>query len=394
MCSTGQIVSISSTFFVDNLSRAALISIVGYIEAISVAKKFAAMNNYYIRTNQEMFGLAINNLISGCFHAYPVTGSLTRTAVQYHAGAKTPAASFFSATVVGVVLVALTQTLFYCPQACLAAIVVLGAYNLIDVEVPAFLWKYDKTDFLQWLFTVMVTIFVGVDTGIVFGIGTTLLQVIVRSSQPRCVILGRLPDRDAYRDITRFPHAKTTPGVLIVRFDARLAFYNIQYFLACLENFEQEAAKMGETYHALIIDCEGINDVDSTALYSLKIMFSKYEKKRMRVLWALVKQGMRDAVEKADMADQLGGYWMSIKEAVDFAVISMPRADHAAMAEVELTVAEAAGTVASLDAPICDAGGGTSETTITRRTNNVATVEGLRRSNSLSGACNSSTSAC
>jgi SulP family sulfate permease len=317
---TPRAVPITWQFLSANMVSASAIAVIGYIEAISVAKKFAALRNYFISTNQELLGLSLCNMIGAAFGAFPVTGSLTRTAVKYECGARTPAASLIGSIVVVLVLLFATQALHFTPQACLASVTIVAAWSLIDVATLRFLWRHDRLDFAQSCLTLAVTLAFGVETGIEIGIASTLLQVIYRSSKPRFVRLGQLANRSGeFRDVLRFRGTQTFPGVLIVRFDARLAFYNVNGFVQRLEEFERAEPTPP---HSIIVDCEGVNDVDSTALLSLSTLMTRYRNKHVSLLWARVKQGMRDAVQRAGMVEELGGFCFSVQEALEVATTS------------------------------------------------------------------------
>lgn len=313
-------VPITWQFLSANLVSASAIAVIGYIEAISVAKKFAALRNYFISTNQELLGLSLCNMIGAVFGAFPVTGSLTRTAVKYECGARTPAASLIGSVVVMLVLLFATQALHFTPQACLASVTIVAAWSLIDVITLRFLWRHDRLDFTQSCLTLAVTLAFGVETGIEIGIASTLLQVIYRSSKPRFVRLGQLANRHGeFATSCVFRGTQTFPGIMIVRFDARLAFYNVNGFVQRLEEFERAEATPP---HTIIVDCEGVNDVDSTALLSLSTLMTRDRNKHVSLLWARVKQGMRDAVQRADMVEELGGFCLSVQEALEVAMMS------------------------------------------------------------------------
>jgi SulP family sulfate permease len=170
------------------------------------------------------------------------------------------------------------------------------------------------------LFKVSDQLLYGLDTGILIGIVSTLVQVIYRSSRPRCVVLGQLDGHaHEFRDRERYS-TTVFPGVLVIRFDARLTFYNCNWFVQQVAAFERVQCDAGDTVHTIIVDCEGINELDSTAFLKLTDMVDKYRHKRVRLMWARVKQGMRESLERADAIDNLGGIWLTVHDALEFAL--------------------------------------------------------------------------
>jgi len=152
------------------ISGAIVISFVGFMESIAIAKSLAAKNKYEINANQELVGLGVANMVGAVFSSYPVTGSFSRSAVNNETGAKSGIAAMITATMVAIVLLCLTESLYFLPQNALAAIVLNAVTGLIDTDEFCFLWKVSKKDWLLWVVSFTGTLFLGIELGIAIAV--------------------------------------------------------------------------------------------------------------------------------------------------------------------------------------------------------------------------------
>ncbi|KAG4127503.1 hypothetical protein ERO13_D10G219600v2 [Gossypium hirsutum] len=211
------------------ISTAVLITGVAILESVGIAKALAAKNGYELDSNQELFGLGVANIFGSFFSAYPTTGSFSRSAVNHESGAKTGLSGIISGTIMCCALLFLTPLFEYIPQCALAAIVISAVITLVDYEEAIFLWRVDKKDFLLWTITTTTTLFLGIEIGVLVGVGVSLAFVIHESANPHIAVLGRLPGTTVYRNIQQYPEAYTYNGIVIVRIDAPIYFANISY---------------------------------------------------------------------------------------------------------------------------------------------------------------------
>jgi len=280
------------------------ISLVGFMESIAVAKAVANRHpEYKVDSNQELIGLGLANIVGGMFQSYPTTGGFSRTAVNEQAGAQTGLASVISALVIALTVLFLTPLFYYLPQAVLAAIIMVAVFGLIDIKEAKFLWKTRKKDFLMLLATFLGTLLLGIEEGIAIGVIISLVMVIYRSSRPHMAVLGWIPEKDIYRNIDRYPEAKTIAQTLMVRIDAALYFANVDYIKDKLQELEHTE---GEQLKNIIIDANGINDVDSSAIHALKELIKEYEEQGVEWYFAAVKGPVRDMFEKTGIYEHLG----------------------------------------------------------------------------------------
>ncbi len=311
---------------VDTLTQLAptaiIISLVGFMESVSVAKAFASKNRYEIAPNQELVGLGVANLGAAVFSGYPVTGGFSRTAVNAQAGARTPMAGIFTAVVVIGTLLFLTPLFYYLPKAVLAAVIMTAVFGLIDVHEVKHLWKIDRTDLVLLLLTFGGTLSLGIEAGIGLGVGASLLWFVVQTTRPHAAVLGRLPGTTAYRNIERHPEAERFDGLLILRIDASFYFGNVTFLK---ELIRDAMAKQEAPVHTVILDASSVNRLDSSANGALGEIARSLRETGVRMVLAGLKGPVIDALEKNGIYRDVAGEdpHLSVHDAVE-GVLSVP----------------------------------------------------------------------
>jgi len=294
------------------------LSFIAFLEAISVAKAIELKHtNYKVIPNQELIAIGMGNIIGSFFQTYPATGGLSRSAVNNQVGAKTPMSAIISSVIVGVTLLFLTPIFFYLPLAVLAAIIIVAVFGLLDFTVPRQLLKYSKGELVILNITLLVTATIGIKEGILIGIILSVGMLIYTSTKPHIAILGRIPKTHFYRNIKRFEGLlEINPAILIIRFDAQLFFANVQYFKDKLEDYVFEK---GDGLKLIIIDGESINTIDSSGVYMLNDVISKYNNKKIEIVFTGMKGPVRDVLEKSGIMKKIRyqNSFMSIQEGVD-----------------------------------------------------------------------------
>ena len=302
---------------------AVIISLVGFMESVSVAKAFASKKRYEIQPNQELVGLGVANLGAAVFSGYPVTGGFSRTAVNAQAGARTPMAGIVTAVVVIGTLLFLTPLFYYLPKAVLAAVIMTAVFGLIDVHEVKHLWKIDRTDLVLLLLTFGGTLTLGIEAGIGLGVGASLLWFVVQTTRPHAVELGRLPGTTAYRNIERHPEAERFPGVLVLRIDASFYFGNVTF----LKELVRDAMARQETpVHTVILDASSVNRLDSSANGALGEIAQSLEEADVRFILAGLKGPVIDALQKNGIYQAVAGETphLSVHDAVEGTLFSPP----------------------------------------------------------------------
>jgi SulP family sulfate permease len=292
---------------------AILISLVGFLESISVGKSLAAKRRRSIDPNQELIGLGAANIGAAFTGGYPVTGGLSRSVVNFSAGANTPLASIGTALVIALALLVLTPLLFHLPRAVLAAIVIVAVWNLIDFAALRHAWSYDRVDGAGYLATFLAVLSLGVDIGIVVGIVVSLLLHLWRTSRPHIAIVGRLGDTEHFRNVLRHP-VDTHDNLLLMRIDESLYFANAAFLE---ERVLAHVAEHTAVKHFVLI-CNAVNTIDASALDTLSGLRQRLADMGIVMHLAEVKGPVTDRLLKTSFLDDLapGRVFISTHEAV------------------------------------------------------------------------------
>ncbi|XP_020086595.1 sulfate transporter 4.1, chloroplastic-like isoform X1 [Ananas comosus] len=271
------------------LSTAVLITGVAILESVGIAKALAAKNGYDLDSNQELFGLGMANICGSFFSSYPATGSFSRSAVNHETGAKTGLSGVIMGCTMGCALYFLTPLFRDIPQCALAAIVISVGISLVDYEEAAFLWRVDKKDFLLWTITCIITLFLGIEIGVLVGVSASLAFVIHESANPHIAVLGRLPGTTVYRNIEQYPEAYIYYGIVVVRIDAPIYFANISYIKDRLREYELDSTgatkdtQEKERIYFVIIEMAAVPYIDSSAVQALKDLHQEYKSREIQV---------------------------------------------------------------------------------------------------------------
>lgn len=281
---------------------ALLISLVGFVESVSVAQSLALKRQQRIQHNRELLGLGAANVASALSGGFPVTGGFARSVVNFSAGANTPLAGLVSAMLMAVVIAALTGLFFYLPHAVLAATIIVAVVSLIDVQTLREAWRYDKADAWSLLVTAGGVITWGVEAGILLGVGLSLGTLVWRSSHPHIAVVGRVPGTEHFRNVARHPVA-TEPDLIAVRVDESLYFANSEVLQ---DTVERLVAAQPRTRHVLLV-CSAINQIDATALGVLTDLESSLARRGIALLLSEVKGPVLDRLQKTSLGQNLQG---------------------------------------------------------------------------------------
>lgn len=301
------------------------LALIAFMEAMSVAKVMESKHGNELRANQELIALGMANIVGAFFKSYPTTGSFTRTAINDLSGAKTGLANLVSAVLVGLTLLFLTPLFYYLPNAVLAAIIIVAVFGLVDIRYPQQLFKRRKDEFALLITTFLLTLFVGIIEGILFGTLLALLLMVYRTSKPHVAVLGRIKGTSYFRNINRFKEAiEPNSSVLVFRFDAQLYFGNKDYFKSEL----LAAIAAQKTAPAtIIIKSDPINYIDSSAVFMLEKLITDLQQQGIAVLFSEVIGPTRDIIKNSKLIDLIGheNFFVNTLEAYEFATHKTPK---------------------------------------------------------------------
>ncbi|WP_340106202.1 SulP family inorganic anion transporter [Rhodohalobacter sp. 8-1] len=294
-----------------------VISLVSYMESIAVAKAIANKHGYKVNANQELIALGGANLGGALFQSFPTTGGFSRTAVNDQSGAKTTLAAIITAILIGITVLFLTPLFYYLPNAVLAAIIMVAVAGLFDAEEMAHLWRTDKKDLAMLSITFIATLFLGIEEGIGIGVLMSLIMVIYSSTKPHTTEIGRLGNTNNFRNVDRYPDAKTDPEILIFRFDSNLYFANVEHFR---ESIEDKINQRGEELSVVILDASAITNIDSTGVHTLNELIKDLRTRRIAFYIAGVIGPVRDKLKKSGITKSMGeeNFFFDVADAVAF----------------------------------------------------------------------------
>jgi SulP family sulfate permease len=281
---------------------AALISLIGFVESVSVAQTLAAKKRQRIVPDQELVGLGAANIASAVSGGYPVTGGFARSVVNFDAGAATPAAGAFTA--VGILMAALflTPLLHFLPKATLAATIIVAVLSLVDLSILKRAWGYSKADFAAVLTTILVTLGVGVETGVLAGVVLSVLLFLWKTSRPHIAEVGLVPGTHHFRNINRHK-VVTHPEVLTIRIDESLYFANARY----MEDYIYDRVVPDRALRHVILMCSAVNEIDMSALESLEAINHRLRGLGITLHLSEVKGPVMDRLKRAHFLEELTG---------------------------------------------------------------------------------------
>ena len=284
------------------LLPALLISVIGFVESISVAQTLAAKKRQRIDPDQELIGLGAANLGAAFTGGYPVTGGFARSVVNFDAGAETPAAGAFTALGLAIAAVALTPLVYYLPNATLAATIIVAVLGLVDLSILRKTWAYSRADFAAVAATILVTLVVGVEAGVASGVLLSVLLHLYKTSRPHVAEVGLVPGTQHFRNVNRH-QVGTDPEVLTLRVDESLYFVNARF----LEDLIQRRVTDGCAIRHVVLMFSAVNAVDYSALESLGAINQRLRDMGVGLHLSEVKGPVMDRLRKTHLLDELNG---------------------------------------------------------------------------------------
>ena len=284
------------------IGSAVLISVIGFVESVSVAQTLAARKRQRIVPDQELIGLGAANVGAAFTGGYPVTGGFARSVVNFDAGAETPAAGAYTA--VGLLLAAmlLTPLIYHLPQATLAATIIVAVLSLVDFSILRKTWIYSRADFAAVSATIALTLGFGVEIGVTAGVVLSILIHLYKSSRPHMAIVGRMPGTEHFRNVKRHS-VEIDDTVLNLRVDESLYFANARY----LEDqvYDMVASRPGLKH--VVLMCPAVNEIDMSALESLEAINERLKALDVKFHLSEVKGPVMDRLKTCDFLNHLSG---------------------------------------------------------------------------------------
>ena len=284
------------------LPAAILISVIGYVESISVGRTLGAKRRQRVDANQELVGLGAANLASAFSSGFPVTGGFSRSVVNFDAGAQTGAASILTALGIALAALFLTPILYFLPKATLGATIIVAVMSLVDLGLVKKAWNYSRRDALALLGTLVGTLLLGVEAGVIIGVALSVMLHLYHTSKPHTAIVGEVPGTEHFRNVDRHD-VITDPKICSIRIDESLYFPNASY----LEDLVYGAIAKNPDIKHIVLMCSAVNSIDMSALEALEMINSRLSELGLKLHLSEVKGPIMDALKRTDFLAHLSG---------------------------------------------------------------------------------------
>ena len=294
--------SLDQSLWLGLLPAALLISLVGFVESVSVAQTLAAKRRQRIDPNQELIALGMANLGAGVSGGSPVSGGFSRSVVNFEAGAATPLAGAFTALGIVLATLLLTDLLAFLPTATLAATIIVAVGTLIDLPAVKRTWQYSRSDGVAMVATLLLTLLHSVEVGIISGVVLSLGLHLYRTSQPHSAVVGRVPGTEHFCNVKRH-QVETGEHVAMLRIDESLYFANARY----LEDTVMALAARSPSIKHIVLTCQAVNVIDASALESLEAINGRLKDAGAMLHLAEVKGPVMDRLTHTAFYHELTG---------------------------------------------------------------------------------------
>lgn len=284
------------------LGSSLIIAIIGFVESVSVAQTLAAKKRQRIEPDQEFIALGASNIASAFSGGYSVTGGFARSAVNFDAGAETPASGGFTAIGIAFATIFLTPLLYSLPIATLAATIIVVVLSLVNIPDIKQAWNYSKSDFAAMIATIAMTLGIGVEAGVMAGVIMSIAMFLYRSSKPHFAIVGQVRGTEHFRNIERHKVIEIL-RVLTMRVDESLYFANARL----LEDTIYARALQNKEIEHVILMCSAVNGIDLSALESLEAINERLKSASITFHLSEVKGPVMDKLKSSHLLHDLTG---------------------------------------------------------------------------------------
>ncbi|WOH10750.1 hypothetical protein DCAR_0730220 [Daucus carota subsp. sativus] len=298
--------------------------ILSLTEGIAVGRTFASLKNYQVDGNQEMMAIGFMNMAGSCSSCYVTTGSFSRSAVNYNAGAQTTVSNIIMSATVLITLLFLMPLFHYTPNVILGAIIITAVIGLIDYEAALRLWKVDKLDFLTCLCSFFGVLFISVPLGLGIAVGVSVFKILLHVTRPNTAALGNIPGTHIYQNIHRYKEARRIPSFLIVAIEAPMYFANTTYVQERLLRWIREEEEWittndESTLKCVILDMTAVTAIDTSGIDTICEIKKVLEKRSLQFVLANPAGNVMEKMHNSGALESFGlnGLYLSVSEAVD-----------------------------------------------------------------------------
>ncbi|KAI4331450.1 hypothetical protein MLD38_029638 [Melastoma candidum] len=313
----------SGPFIALAIKTGIITGVLSLTEGIAVGRTFAALNNYQVDGNKEMMAIGLMNIIGSCSSCFVTTGSFSRSAVNYNAGAKTTVSNIVMASTVLVTLLFLMPLFHYTPNFILAAIIITAVIGLIDYQAALRLWKVDKLDFVACLCSFVGVLFISVPLGLTIAIGVSVFKILLHVTRPNTLLLGNIPGTHIYQSMNRHREALRVQSFLVLAIESPIYFANSTYLQERILRWVREEEEWiktnnGSMLRCLILDMTAVTAVDTSGIETILEVKKMLGKRMIKLVLVNPVGSVVEKLYKSDALESFGAdeLYMTIGEAV------------------------------------------------------------------------------
>ncbi|KAL3511811.1 hypothetical protein ACH5RR_024528 [Cinchona calisaya] len=297
--------------------------ILSLTEGIAVGRTFASLKNYQVDGNKEMTAIGFMNMAGSCSSCYVTTGSFSRSAVNYNAGAQTVVSNIIMAAAVLVTLLFLMPLFYYTPSVILAAIIITAVIGLIDYQAAYKLWKVDKIDFLACICSFLGVLFISVSIGLAIAVGVSVFKILLHVTRPNTVVLGNIPGTQIYQNLSRYREALRVPSFLILAVEAPFYFANATYLQERILRFVREEeeriqANNETTMKYVILDMTAVTAIDTSGIDTICELRKALQNRSLKLVLSNPVGSVMEKLHQSNILEAFGleGLYLTVGEAV------------------------------------------------------------------------------
>ncbi|KAG8379922.1 hypothetical protein BUALT_Bualt07G0139800 [Buddleja alternifolia] len=297
--------------------------ILSLTEGIAVGRTFAALKNYQVDGNKEMMAIGLMNMAGSCTSCYVTTGSFSRSAINYNAGAQTVVSNVIMAASVLVTLLFLMPLFYYTPNLILAAIIITAVIGLIDYQAAFKLWKVDKLDFLACLCSFLGVLFISVPLGLAIAVGVSIFKILLNVTRPNTIVLGKIAGTEIYQNVSRYREAARVPSFLVIAVEAPIYFANSIYIQERIlrwirEEEEWLASNNRNNLKCVILDMTAVTAIDTSGIDTISELRRMLEQRSLKLVLANPVGSVMEKLHESKILELFGleGLYLTVGEAV------------------------------------------------------------------------------
>ncbi|KAL0855353.1 hypothetical protein Bca101_060506 [Brassica carinata] len=292
-------------------------------EGIAVGRTFASLKNYQVNGNKEMMAIGFMNMVGSCTSCYVTTGSFSRSAVNYNAGAKTAVSNIVLASTVLVTLLFLMPLFYYTPNLILAAIILTAVIGLIDYQAAYKLWKVDKFDFFTCMCAFFGVLLVSVPLGLAIAVVVSVIKILLHVTRPNTLEFGNIQGTQIYQSLKRYREASRVHGFLILAVESPIYFANSTYLQERILRWTREEETRikdnnGSTLKCIVLDMTAVSSIDTSGIEALFELRRRLEKQSLQLVLVNPVGSVMEKLHKSKIIESLGlsGLYLTVAEAV------------------------------------------------------------------------------